>query len=263
MSEASKPSSDQAAETAEHAGEQRRLAPLDLTGVDRILVVVAHPDDAEYGPSAAVAEWVAAGIEVGYLLLTSGEAGMQRAPEIVGPLRAAEQRAAAEAVGASRLTILDFPDGMLEYGLPLRRAIAREIRQFRPDAVVTGSGELFVGWGIDHADHRAIGLATIDAVRDADNRWVFRELAEDEGLEPWGATFLLLTGTEPTHYVEIGTAAEEKAVASLAAHREYLADLPWHPAPADFVPGLLRGHGERAGVPLAMTFARHRLRGSD
>lgn len=174
-------------------------------------------------------------------------------------MRAEEQRKACEAVGVQRLTILDFPDGMLEYGLDLRRAIAREIRHFRPDAVVGGSGELHVPWGIDHADHRAAGLATIDAVRDADNRWVFRELT-DEGVQPWGATWLLLTATRPTHYVALDEKAERRAVASLTAHEAYLADLPWHPTPEDLVTGVLKEQGALAGLPRAVTFAAHRLR---
>lgn len=229
--------------------------------MERVLVVVAHPDDAEYGTSAAVAQWVSQGIEVAYLLLTHGEAGMQRSPDEAGPLRALEQRVACDAVGVRRLTMLDFPDGMLEYGLELRRAIAREIRAFKPDTVICGAGELFVGWGIDHADHRAAGISTIDATRDADNRWVFPELLADEGLEPWGATRLLLTGSQPTHYVEIDERAAAAAVSSLAAHRAYLADLPWHPTPEDLVTGVLTGTGEAAGVPRAVAFALHMLRG--
>ncbi|QBE49975.1 PIG-L deacetylase family protein [Leucobacter triazinivorans] len=239
------------------------LEPLDDAGFRRVLVVVAHPDDPEYGTSAAVAEWTGRGVEVGYLLLTSGEAGMQRPPEEAAPLRAEEQRRACDEVGVQRLTILDFPDGMLEYGLELRRAIAREIRRFRPDVVVTGSGELLVPWGIDHADHRAAGLATIDAVRDADNRWVFPELLRDEDLGPWGATWMLLTGARPTSYVEIGDDAERRAIASLAAHEAYLADLPWHPAPADAIPEMLRAQGGAAGVPRAVGFSAHRLRGAE
>lgn len=234
--------------------------PLDLSDVDRVLVVVAHPDDPEYGTSAAVAEWTGTGVEVGYLLLTAGEAGMQRAPEEAGPLRAAEQRAACGAVGVQHLTILDFPDGALEYGLTLRRAIAREIRRFRPDAVVCGSGELFVGWGVDHADHRAAGLAAIDAVRDADNRWCFPELLRDEDLAPWGTSRLLLTGTAPNVFVEIPEASELRAIASLSAHAAYLADLPWHPSPEDMIPELLRAQGTAAGVARAVGFAEHRLR---
>ncbi|MFT3889714.1 MAG: PIG-L deacetylase family protein [Arachnia sp.] len=240
--------------------EMARLAPLDDSGIERVLVVVAHPDDAEYGTSAAVAHWTDRGIEVGYLLLTAGEAGMQRPPEEAGPLRAVEQRAACDIVGVSHLTILDFPDGMLEYGLDLRRAVAREIRRFQPDAVLSGAGEVHVPWGIDHADHRAAGLATIDAVRDADNRWVFRDLL-DEGLEPWGVSWLLLTGTTPTHFVELDAAAESRAVASLTAHEAYLADLPWHPAPADLISGTLRQQGEAAGVERALAVAAHRLKG--
>lgn len=237
------------------------LQPLDETGIERILVVVAHPDDIEYGTSAAVAGWTSRGIGVGYLLLTAGEAGMQRPPREAGPLRTEEQRRAGEAVGIERLAILDFPDGTLEYGLPLRRAIAREIRGYRPDAVVAGSGDLFVGWGIDHPDHRAAGLAAVDAVRDADNRWVFPELTSDDELEPWGATWLLLTGRAPTHYVAVDEEAQARAVASLEAHEAYLADLPWHPQPADFIPEILAGTGKAAGVPRAVGFDVHRLRG--
>ncbi len=239
---------------------QPALEPLDDADFRRVLIVVAHPDDAEYGTSAAVAHWTRRGVEVGYLLLTAGEAGMQRPPEEAGPLRAVEQRNACDIVGVESLTILDFPDGMLEYGLDLRRAVAREIRRFRPDAVLSGAGELHTPWGIDHADHRAAGVATIDAVRDADNRWVFRELL-NEGLEPWGTTWLLLTGTKPTHYVALDAEDERRGVASLTAHEAYLADLPWHPAPGDFIPEMLKQQGESAGVERAVVIAAHRLRG--
>lgn len=238
------------------------VTPFDADGLRRVLVVVAHPDDPEYGPSAAAAEWTSRGIDVAYLLLTAGEAGMQRAPEEAGPLRAEEQRLACAAVGVGGLTILDFPDGALEYGLPLRRAIAREIRRFRPDAVVCGAGELFVGWGIDHPDHRAAGLAAIDAVRDADNQWCFPELLREEDLAPWGVSRLLLTGIEPNVFVEVSEESERRAIASLTAHEAYLSDLPWHPAPENMIPELLRAQGASAGVPRAIAFAEHRLRGS-
>lgn len=234
------------------------LAPLDTSTFERVLVVVAHPDDAEYGTSAAVAVWTAAGVEVAYLLLTAGEAGMQRPPEEAGPLRTLEQQAACEAVGVKRLTILDFPDGVLEYSLDLRRAIAREIRIFRPDTVVCGSGALMVQWGVDHADHRVAGLATLDAVRDADNRWVFPELARNEDLAPWGTSRLLLIASEPTHYVAVPDEALARAIASLEAHTAYLADLPWHPKPEDFVPEML---SHVPGVEHAVSFTVHELRG--
>ena len=227
----------------------------------RVLCVVAHPDDMEYGASAAVHRWTQAGVEVAYLLLTSGEAGMQSPPDVVGPLRALEQRQACDVVGVSELTILDHPDGMLQPDLDLRRSIAREIRRFRPDVVVTGTWEEEVDWGLNQADHRAAGLATLDACRDADNTWVFPELAADEGLAKWGPTWLLVHGhTRPTHGVELADADVAAAVASLSAHKAYLADLPDHPQPADFIPGMLQGQGQSLGSAHAMLFRAHRLR---
>src|SRR5699024_3371100 len=171
-------------------------------------------------------------------------------------LRAAEQRAACDIVGVDYLQILDLPDGLVEYGIELRKAIAYEIRSFKPDVVITGSGDLQVSWGLDHADHRAVGLATVDAVRDAGNQWLFTEQFHD-GLQPWDTQTILLTGTDPTHFVEVSDSALEKAVASLAAHHEYLADLPDHPAPEDFVPEMLQDVGTAASVPYAMGFAKY------
>lgn len=232
------------------------LTTLDDAGFRRVLVVVAHPDDAEYGTSAAVSMWTERGIEVGYVLATAGEAGMQRPPEQVRDIRAQEQRAACDIVGVEHLRILDFPDGQVEYGLELRRAIAREIRAFQPDVVVSGAGELVVPWGLDHADHRAVGLATIDAVRDAGNQWLYTEQLNNT-ITPWETSTLLLTGTQSSHYLEVSETAVEKAVASLAAHEQYLADIEDHPSPKDFIPEMLAEQGQAAGVSYAMTFQVH------
>lgn len=232
------------------------LTTLDDAGFRRVLVVVAHPDDAEYGTSAAVSMWTERGVEVGYVLATAGEAGMQRPPEQVRDIRAQEQRAACDIVGVEHLRILDFPDGQVEYGLELRRAIAREIRAFQPDVVVSGAGELVVPWGLDHADHRAVGLATIDAVRDASNQWLYTEQLNNT-ITPWETSTLLLTGTQSSHYLEVSETAVEKAVASLAAHEQYLADIEDHPSPKDFIPEMLAEQGQAAGVSYAMTFQVH------
>jgi LmbE family N-acetylglucosaminyl deacetylase len=207
------------------------LQKLNMDGVERILCVVAHPDDLEYGISAAVAAWTAAGVQVDYLLMTAGEAGMQRAPAEVGPLRAQEQRVACDIVGVNDLTILDFPDGLMEPGPTVRKAIAKQIRTLRPNIVVTSNFDLEVPWGINHIDHRVTGEATADAIRDADNRWIFTDLL-DEDLEPWKADLFLVGGvTEPDTYVDVTGDALEKGIASLEAHEAYLADLSDHPAP--------------------------------
>lgn len=234
------------------------LADADFT---RVLCVVAHPDDVEYGTSAAVAAWTARGIEVAYLLLTAGEAGMQRPPQETRAVRAGEQREACAAVGVADLTILNHPDGMLVYSLDLRRDITKQIRRFRPDVVITGSWEVEAPWGLNQADHRAAGLACLDAVRDADNMWVFPELAAEEGLAKWAVRWLLVSGdARPTHGVDVSGEPLERGIASLEAHRAYLADLSGHPTPRDLLTGFTAESGKSLGVPNAVLFRAHQLR---
>ncbi|HYI61247.1 MAG TPA: PIG-L deacetylase family protein [Acidimicrobiales bacterium] len=224
------------------------------------LAVVAHPDDMEYGASAAVARWTDQGKRVAYLLVTAGEAGIDGlAPEEAGPLRAEEQRAACAAVGVDDLEILDHPDGMLVPGLDLRRDIAAAIRRVRPELVVTlNHHDTFGPGALNMADHKVTGLAVIDAVRDAANRWVFRDLAEHQGLEPWGGVRWVAVANSPvpTHAVPVGEGDVERAVASLEAHRAYLDGLGGGAMadPGAFLRGLFASAAPRfAGTP-AMTF---------
>jgi LmbE family N-acetylglucosaminyl deacetylase len=227
----------------------------------RVLCVVAHPDDMEYGTSAAVARWTARGIEVGYLLLTRGEAGMPDPPEETARLRVAEQRAACAAVGVEHLTVLDHPDGVLVYGLDLRRDICREIRRFRPDVVLGAGYEIETPYGFDQADHRAVGLATLDALRDAGNRWVFPEQVDDEDLPPHSVRWYLVPALSggATHGVDVTGEPLRRGVASLEAHAAYLAALPDHPAPADFIPVFAAMSGKAMGVEHAVLFRAHDL----
>jgi LmbE family N-acetylglucosaminyl deacetylase len=221
----------------------------------RVLCVVAHPDDVEYGTSSAVAAWTARGVDVAYLLLTRGEAGMDSSPpKQTAQLRTEEQIAASRAVGVTEIDFLDHRDGMLEYGLGLRRDIARVIRRRKPDAVVTGSWEVeFVG-RLNQADHRVAGLAAIDALRDAANRWVFPELL-DEGLPPHSVRWLLVAGDpQPTHGVDVTGEPMERGIASLEAHEQYLAGIPGHPAPRLMITGITALHGRVMGAPHAVLF---------
>lgn len=228
--------------------------------LNRVLCVVAHPDDMEYGGSAAAAHWAARGVEVSYLLLTAGEAGIRgRPPQEVGPLRAHEQRQACEIVGVDDLTILDLPDGLLEPDISLRRSITRHIRRLRPDAVMGQPWELEVPWGLNHVDHRAAGIATVDAIRDADNPWLYRDLMDDEGLEPWATRRLLVPGSAATHAIGLSEQDVEKGIASLAAHEVYLAALADHPAPRDFIGGIASQGGAAAGVDYALPVRSYRM----
>jgi LmbE family N-acetylglucosaminyl deacetylase len=222
---------------------------------ERVLCVVAHPDDVEYGTSSAVAAWTSRGVDVAYLLLTRGEAGMDASrPEQTAELRVREQVAASAAVGVSQVDFLDHPDGVLVYSLEMRRDIARAIRRYRPDAVLVGTWEVEFVAGLNQADHRVAGLAAADAVRDAGNRWVFPELL-DEGLEPWSPRWLLVAGdSKPTHGVDVTGDALERGIASLEAHREYLAGIPGHPPPRPMITGSTAVHGRQMGVPHAVLF---------
>jgi LmbE family N-acetylglucosaminyl deacetylase len=190
----------------------------------RALAVVAHPDDLEYGCAGAVARWTRQDKPVTYVLVTRGEAGIDgMTPEEAGPVREREQIAAAAAVGVRHVEFLDHPDGMITYGLPLRRDIAAAIRRHRPELVITcNHRETWPGGGLNMADHRVVGEAVLDAVRDAANRWVFRDL----DLEPWGGVrHVAVSGSpEAGHATDI-TDTFDAAIASLRAHATYLAGL--------------------------------------
>ena len=220
------------------------------------LALVAHPDDLEYGTAAAIARWTAQGKRVVYCLATSGEAGIDGIePERAGPLREEEERASAAIVGVDVVEFLGYPDGMLEYSLGLRRDVARAIRRHRPDVVITGYyGESWAPGMLNQADHIAFGRAVVDGVRDAANRWVFRELL-DEGLPPWPARQILVGSPLATHGVDV-TEHFAAGVQSLQAHVEYLRGLAGNPMadPQEFLESFARQLGTRLGCTFAVGF---------
>ena len=223
---------------------------------DRALAVAAHPDDLEFGASSAIARWTAQGKVVEYLLATRGEAGIDSIdPERCGVIRSAEQRASARAVGVERVAFLDYPDGVMTYSLDLRRDLARAIRQHRPEIVVSVNYHATFGPGApNHPDHRVIGEALLDAVRDAGNRWVFPELVAEQ-LEPWHGVRFAAFNASPSadHFVDV-TEHLERGIASLAEHRVYLENLSGDFDLVQFLRSNAQQAGVEAGVPLAVTF---------
>ncbi|MGH3944876.1 MAG: PIG-L deacetylase family protein [Pseudonocardiaceae bacterium] len=149
------------------------------TDWQRGLAIAAHPDDLEYGAAGAIAAWTSEGREIAYVLVTRGEAGIEGIPpDRAGPLREAEQRAGAAEVGVHTVEFLDHRDGVIEYGVPLRRDLARAIRRHRPELIVTLNHHDSWGPGSwNTSDHRAVGRAVLDATADAGNRWIFPDLA--------------------------------------------------------------------------------------
>ncbi|HEU4513580.1 MAG TPA: PIG-L deacetylase family protein [Nocardioidaceae bacterium] len=221
------------------------------------LCVVAHPDDMEFGGAAAVARWTAHGKRVVYCMVTSGEAGIDGMhPTEARRVREKEQVESARIVGVHEVDFLGLPDGILEYGVPLRRAIAGVVRRHRPDVVITNNfRDTWGGRNLNQADHIATGRAVLDAVRDAGNRWVFREQIE-AGLEPWGGVREVWAAGSP----QAGHAADisetfNRGVASLEAHRAYIDGLGWEDFdPEEFLEGMSRATGSRLGVTHAVPF---------
>lgn len=224
---------------------------------ERGLAVVAHPDDLEYGMASGIARWTAQGKVIAYLLVTSGEAGIAgMTPGECGPLREEEERRGARVVGVESVEFLGYPDGVVEYSVGLRRDIARAIRRHQPEVVLSGNFRLFWPGGryLNMADHRAVGLAALDACRDAGNRWIFPELAA-EGLEPWAGVRMACFGAspQPTHAVDI-TDSIDRGIASLREHAAYLRGLGGGGDPDAFLRENAKRVGDRFGCAYAIDF---------
>jgi len=238
----------------------------DLEPVDeswgRALCVVAHPDDLEFGTAAAIARWTDQGKSVAYAMVSSGEAGIDGLePAECRRVREAEQIESARIVGVDVVEFLGQPDGVLEYGVRLRDVICAVIRKHRPDIVLTNNlRDTWGGTALNQADHIATGRATLDAVRDAGNRWVFPDQVR-AGLAPWGGVRQVWAAGSPQsrHGVDT-TATFARGVESLKAHRAYIDGLGWEFFdPQEFLEGAARPAGTRLGVPMATSFEVFKL----
>jgi len=196
---------------------------------DRFMLIVAHPDDAEFGPAGTAARWIDAGSQAWLVCCTSGDQGgedPEADPLVLAALRESEQRSAAAIIGYAGVTFLHQPDGALANDLPLREQLVREIRTFRPDAVLaTDPDTLFYrGGGINHTDHRAAGLAAVDAVYPAArNPMAFPSLARS-GLAAHRVRRLYLFWSDRADtWVDISSTLDRKLDA-LRAHASQIHD---------------------------------------
>ena len=219
---------------------------------ERVLAVVAHPDDVDYGSAGTIAQWTSRGVEVAYCIATYGDAGgFDDTPrEQMAALRESEQRAAAAAVGVTDVTFLGYPDGQLAVSYELRRDISRQIRRVRPQLILTASPvRNFRRAAASHPDHLAIAEATLCAVYpDARNPFAHPELLAEEGLDAWAVPEVWMTGgVEADHWVDITDAFELK-LAALRAHASQTRHL------GDGLEKMLRdwngGNAAAAGLPL-------------
>jgi len=223
-----------------------------------MLGVAAHPDDLEFGASGSVAKWVKDGVEVHYLICSDASKGSDdrtlTSAKLI-ELRRDEQREAAKILGVKSVTFFDYEDGQVEASPALKRDIARQIRRIKPDTVVTQDPAMLylADLGIiNHTDHRAVGLATMDAVYPlARDHLSFPEL-EAEGFQPHKVKDLLLTSFENhNYYVDITDTFETKLKA-LAAHASQVNV----PAVRSRLEAMSKTMGERGGYKLAEGFIR-------
>ncbi len=222
----------------------------------RFMVIVAHPDDADFGPAATAARWIDEGSEAWLVCCTSGDAGAddwRQDPLELAATRESEQREAARIVGYAGISFLHQPDGALANDLALREQLVREIRTFRPDAVLCVDPEtvFYTDGGVNHVDHRTAGLAAVDAVYPAArNAMAFPWLARD-GLAPHSVRRLFLFWTNrPTAAVDVGATLDRKLEA-LRAHPSQIRQ-PERLEPR--IRGWAREEGERIGVEAAEVF---------
>ena len=190
----------------------------------RGMVIMAHPDDAEWTCSGTVAKWCAEGWDVVYVLCTDGSKGSSD-PEMTSEqlikIREKEQRDAGKVLGLQDVVFLGYPDAYLEATLELRKDIAREIRRYKPDVVITGSPARDVerGYYVSHPDHLAAGEAALSAIfPTARDRLTFPELLE-EGLEPHKVREVWIAGggDNADNYVDV-EAYMDTAIKALKAH---------------------------------------------
>ncbi len=198
------------------------MTPLPDSEIKRVLVVMAHPDDCDFGAGGTIAQWTSQGIEVSYCIITNGDQGGEESGipvEEMAKVRQQEQRDAGRALGVTEITYLNYRDGWLMPSIELRKEIVRAIRIAKPDRMVVQSPER--NWEriySSHPDHLAAGETAIQAVYpDARNPFAFPEL-KAAGLEPWRVREVWITGSPtPNHFVDI-TETFSKKMAALHAH---------------------------------------------
>jgi LmbE family N-acetylglucosaminyl deacetylase len=196
----------------------------------RVLVVLAHPDDPEFFCGATVARWIKAGNEVVYCLLTCGEKGTKDLSvdsDALCNLRQGEQRSAAAVLGVTDVRFLNYPDGYLVADLELRKAITRVIRQVKPDVLITcDPTTLYYGDSyLNHPDHRAAGQAALDAVFPAArDHLTFVDLWQDEGLEPHTVREVWVSGTQEPNVIFDVTDTWDIKIKALYEHKSQIGD---------------------------------------
>ena len=196
----------------------------------RVMAIVAHADDAEFGFAGTVAKWIRQGMEVTYVLVTNGNKGSadpNMTSEQLAATREKEQLAAAKVLGVKDVVFMGYPDGELEHTLGLRRDLTRVVRRYRPDiAIVPDPTTWFYRNDyINHPDHRAVGEAALAAIfPSARDRLTFPELL-NEGLQPHKVLDIYISlANDPNTWIDITDTIDVK-IAALREHKSQIEDM--------------------------------------
>ena len=199
-------------------GSAQQEAPPPIEGPARAMVIMAHPDDAEFVCAGTVAKWCAEGWDVRYVVVTGGDKGThdpEMHPEKLAAIREEEQRAACRVLGVKECILLGYPDGFTVDEHELRGQIVRLLRIHRPDVVITWDA---FRHSFNHRDHRNIGTVTADAIYPIVRDRLFYPAHEEEGLESHQVNEVLLAGAaDPDYSVDI-TAHWEKKIEAILCH---------------------------------------------
>ncbi len=196
----------------------------------KILVILAHPDDPEFFCGATLARWAQAGHEITYFLLTCGDKGRNDSNRHIPgdelcDLRHTEERAAAAVLGVKAIHFLDKDDGYLVPDLNLRREVVRAIRQFQPDVLMTCDPQtLFTPFGLNHPDHRAAGQVTLDAVFPAAGNELFFPDLLKEGWQPHTPKEVWCSLTSQPNVILDVTDQWETKIRALKEHQSQIGD---------------------------------------
>lgn len=236
----------------------------DFYAPEKVLVIAAHADDIEFGMAGTVARWTETGTQVTYCIVTDNSSGSNDPHMLrteLSRIREEEQIAAANVLGVAEVRFLNYPDGVLQPTLELRRDLTRVIRQVRPQVVVTLDPSLMFTPNndyINHPDHRAAAEAAIYAVfPSSETRPIFPELL-DEGLEPHRVQKVYLNlSMQPTLYVDVSATWQRKVEALLCHKSQVGQDV------ADMIREWDMRQGEAAGVELAESYRVITINASD
>jgi LmbE family N-acetylglucosaminyl deacetylase len=200
------------------AGSQNSGSTSDIESYERVMIVVAHPDDAEFSSAGTLAKFAKEGKHVVLVLCTSGDKGTARrdiSSADLAKMREGEQLEASRRLGIADTVLLRLGDGELVPDLAFREKVVRQIRTHRPDVLITH--DPFRPYAL-HPDHRAVGITAVDSVYPtARDPLYFPEHLQD-GLEPHKVAELWLYGSEtPDTFIDISDTFDTK-IHALKAH---------------------------------------------